>query len=258
MCWKSVFYMKNKTNTTLLIDNSNTRTKLMFSCDGKLEEELLVLPTSGLSEDGLQGALLGRAFDRVLVSSVVPCAADVFRRAFRVPVKFLSAEFPVGVSFEYKALGTLGADRVANVLGVVESGILPCVAVDLGTAVTFDVVIERAGIPCFVGGAIAPGLSVMCSSLAQMTAQLPFVSATENVCAIGHSTVEGMQSGCLLGLCGQVRELLARIAEELGVKPYVVATGGDAVLVGNMLGCFDKVDALLTFRGLNRAAQCVF
>lgn len=250
--------MKNKTNITLLIDNSNTRTKLMFSCDGMLGDELLVLPTSDLSEDGLRSALLGRAFDRVLVSSVVPRAADVIRRAFRVPIKFLTAESPVDVSFDYKSLGTLGADRVANVLGVVEAGILPCVAVDLGTAVTFDVVIERAGIPYFVGGAIAPGLSVMCSSLAQMTAQLPFVSAAESVCAIGSSTVEGMQAGCLLGLCGQVRELLARIAEELGVKPYVIATGGDAVLVGNMLDCFDKVEPLLTFRGLNRAAQCVF
>ncbi len=258
MCWKDVFYMKNNQNITLLIDNSNTRTKLMFSCDGKLGNEVLVLQTSELSEKSLHEALSGRLYERVLVSSVVPRAADVFRRAFSVPVKFLSAEAELGVAFEYQGLGCLGADRVANVLGVVEAGRLPCVAVDLGTAVTFDVVTMRDGVPCFVGGSIAPGLSAMSSYLAQMTAQLPTVSVSENVCAIGRSTVEGMQGGCFWGMCGLVRGVLERIADELGERPYVVATGGDAALIGNMLDCVDEVVPMLTFYGLNRAARRLF
>ena len=243
---------------TLLIDNSNTRTKLMFCNDDKLGDEVLVLPTADLNREGLREVVKGRKFSHVMVSSVVPAAVSEIEAAYDVPVALLKPIEQLPVSFKYENIATLGADRVANVLGCMKWLNRACVAVDLGTAVTFDVIVPGEKRPCFIGGSIAPGLAAMGQYLAEKTAKLPRVSLNESVSAIGGSTVEAMQSGCLHGFCGMVRELLRKIEEELDERPFVVATGGDAALVNKQLGLFDAVEPLLTFRGLAMASKYFF
>jgi type III pantothenate kinase len=243
---------------TLLLDNSNTRTKLLFSDDVKLGEEVLYLPTADLSRESLRSIIGGRAVSRVMVSSVVPAAVREIEAAFEVPVAFLTPIEELPMHFQYEDVTTLGADRVANALGCMKWSERACVAVDLGTAVTFDVIVPGETRPCFIGGSIAPGLAVMGQYLAEKTAKLPRISLENMAPAIGRSTVEAMQSGCLHGFCGMVREVLRGIETELGERPFVVATGGDAVLVNNKLGLFDVVDPLLTFRGLHLAAKYFF
>mgnify|MGYP003349536303 CR=1 FL=1 len=66
------------------------------------------------------------------------------------------------------------------------------------------------------------------------------------------STADAMLSGAVHGYRGLIREILARITAEAfrGKKPVVVATGGDAPLIAGKLPLFDKVDPLLTLRGI--------
>lgn len=243
---------------TLLIDNSNTRTKLAFSVNGELTSELFVIPTAELTADRLRKELRGYTIENVLVCSVVPSAMSEIRSAFEVPVEFLRVVEGLAADFRYETPATLGADRVANVLGGVEKGRFPFVAVDLGTAVTFDVVVPGNRKPCFIGGSIAPGLAAMNQYLSSKTAMLPEVTVSAPCPAIGGSTVAALQSGCFIGFCGMVREVLLRIEKELGKRPYVIATGGDAALVASELNVFDEVDTLLTFRGLNAACRNFF
>jgi type III pantothenate kinase len=143
------------------------------------------------------------------------------------------------------------------VAAVVQKGFVPCIAVDLGTAVTFDVVVPGPVKPVFIGGSIAPGLAGMTRYLSLNTAQLPAVNVCDERRAIGRDTVEALQSGCLFGFCGMVREILNSIVEELGQRPRIVATGGDAELIAKHLHEIDEVDPFLTFRGLNVAAGYV-
>lgn len=248
----------NKTDDiTLLIDNSNTRTKMMFSVDGVLQEQLLVMPTSEVNRQSLLRLEEQYHFDRVVVSSVVPAALAEIRRAFVDRVTVLSVDNQLNFAYNYRGCATLGADRIANVAAVVQKGYVPCIAVDLGTAVTFDVVVAGPQMPVFIGGSIAPGLAGLARYLSVNTAQLPAVNVCDECRAIGRDTVEAIQSGCLLGFCGMVREILHAIVAELGQRPRIVATGGDAELIANHLDEIDEVDPLLTFRGLNVAAGYV-
>lgn len=250
--------MNNNSEMIVLIDNSNTRTKLMFSSDGGLGEEVLILPTAEVTAEALLRLVGERSYRGVLVSSVVPALHDEFRRAFGEKTRFLTCNSPLNFDMEYSGGSTLGADRIANVAGAALMGRFPCVAVDMGTAVTFDVLIERQGRPCFIGGAIAPGLSMMAQSLAQKTAQLPVVDYSVMGAVIGKNTVEAMQAGCLRGFVGLVEGMLQAIAAELGCKPFVVATGGDAPLIANYSAFIDKVVPCLTFRGLNLISELMF
>lgn len=243
---------------TLLIDNSNTRTKLMFSCDGQLQDELLVLPTVQVTAEALLKKLGKRDVSRILVASVVPRVAAEIRRAFGADVVFVSSENISDFVLDYPGCATLGADRIANVAGMVQLGRVPGIAVDLGTAATFDVVLSGDGCARFVGGVIAPGLTSMVHCLASETAQLPRIELPSAPKAIGRNTVEAMQSGCLYGYCGLVRGVLDSLSQEIGYKPYVVATGGDAALLSRFLPDIDCVEPRLTFLGLNALAAALF
>lgn len=74
--------MNKKTDIVLLIDNSNTRTKMMFSVDGVLQEPLLVMPTVDVNQQSLLRLSELYRFDRVVVGSVVPAVAAEIGRVF--------------------------------------------------------------------------------------------------------------------------------------------------------------------------------
>lgn len=230
----------------------------MFACDGKLGEERLVMPTAQLNAASLLKLLEGREIKRVLAASVVPRAAAEIYSAFGDKVTFVSGDNISTFELDYPGVVTLGADRIANVAGLVQMGRVPGIAVDLGTATTFDVVVPGRRLARFVGGAIAPGLAAMGQYLAGGTAQLPKVDIAAAPRAIGSNTVEAIQSGCLYGYCGLVRGVLESIEQELGFKPYIVATGGDAPLIASYLPEIDAVDPLLTFRGLHALSLSLF
>ena len=86
------------------------------------------------------------------------------------------------------------------------------------------------------------------------TALLPAIDPQEPSRVIGTSTVEAMQSGAVYGYRGLVKEILARLEGELGVRPAVVATGGDAALIARGVERIDHVDPDITLNGLRIAA----
>lgn len=243
------------TDQILLVDNSNTRTKLMLSRRGELLPECRMCPTAQLSVQSLRRVLQGWRFSRILVSSVVPTAEAVFREAWPDRVRFLTPEWVRGVDFNYPGLATLGADRVANILAVSFLHPLPCVAVDLGTAATFDVVVDDGGRPQFIGGVIAPGLRAMTASLSHATAQLPALLPGEPERMIGRNTQEAMLAGTVGGYRSMVEGILHSLQQEVGRKLYTVATGGDAPFLGESGESEYIIDSLLTFKGLNLASS---
>ena len=182
--------------TYLLIDNSNTRTKFVLSTPKALLKERRMIPTREVSEERLDDALKGLHYDAAVVCSVVPRVADVLRNWLTRPSHFLSCDSRLGVGIDYPSPRQIGADRLANAAGAVAYYGYPCIVVDFGTAVTFDVIgPERT----YLGGAIAPGLASMGDYLARNTALLPAIEPHEPKHAIGTSTVEAMHSGAVYG-----------------------------------------------------------
>ena len=231
--------------TYLLIDNSNTRTKFVLSTPDALLPERYMIPTREVSEERLDEVLAGVHYDAAVVCSVVPRVGEVLKNWIGKPCHFLSCDSRLGVGIDYPHPRQIGADRLANAVGAAAYYGCPCVVVD------FDVI----GPQCtYLGGVIAPGLASMGDYLERNTALLPAIDPQEPAHAIGTSTVEAMQSGAVYGYRGLVKEILARLEEELGTRPAVVATGGDAALIARGVERIDHVDPDITLNGLRIAA----
>ena len=119
-----------------------------------------------------------------------------------------------------------GIDRVLNVAAAYEQIQKACVVVDAGTAITVDCCNEQGD---FVGGAIAPGVSMMLDALHERTAKLPRVRPFEAPSEpFGKTTEQAILRGVYHGVRGMVKELVEAYATEIGTWPELVATGGDA------------------------------
>lgn len=237
----------------LLVDNSNTRTKFALADSDGLLPFRDWLATSDILAETLTGKLSHLDFEGALLCSVVPAKATILHEflARRGPVHRLDSTSDTGLIIDYPLPAQIGADRLANAIGVAARHGVPAIVIDFGTAVTFDVV--AAG-PTYCGGVIAPGLGAMQDYLGRRTALLPKIELQEPRSAIGKSTVEAMQSGAVFGYRGLVREILGQIRQEMAGNPRVIATGGDAALIARGLPEIDQVDPDLTLEGMRLAA----
>jgi type III pantothenate kinase len=141
----------------------------------------------------------------------------------------------------------VGADRIVNAVAARELYGAPVVVVDFGTATTFDVV-SAAGE--YVGGIIAPGITISAEALFAHASRLSRVDVRKPPELVGKNTVAAMQSGIFYGYIGLVDGILARLhAEVTGIKT-VVATGGQAELIAAGSAYIREVNAQLTLLGL--------
>jgi len=241
----------------LLIDNSNTRTKFALADAGRLLPWRGVLPTADISPETLRQLLEDVRFDAIIICSVVPAKAAILSAYFseKVPLHFLTADSPLGMGIDYPTPAQIGADRLANAAGLLTRHSVPAIIIDFGTAVTFDVISAE---PAYCGGVIAPGLGAMSGYLTRKTALLPEIELVEPPSAIGKSTVHAMQVGAVIGYRGLVKEIIARICEELPGTPKIIATGGDAALIARGVKEIDTVDPDITLDGLRQVAARVF
>lgn len=153
---------------------------------------------------------------------------------------------------DYPTPQQIGADRLANAVGVVACYQAPAIVIDFGTAVTFDVI---SAAPAYCGGVIAPGLGSMNDYLHRKTALLPLVELKEPAHAIGKSTEEAMRVGAVLGYRGLVKEILRALKAEMEGDPIVIATGGDARLIAMGVPEITVVDPQVTLKGLHWLAM---
>lgn len=188
---------------------------------------------------------------QVAISSVVPQAnrdlSEFSRRYFNVDPFFVSAKADLGMTIRYNNPTDVGADRICNAIGAFAKYGGPLIVVDYGTATTFDAIAENGD---YIGGAIAPGISISMNALFQHAARLYPVEFKAPPTAIGTNTIHSMQSGAVFGFAGQTDALVALIRKELGVNAKVVAAGGLATLIQNESASIDVVDQMITLEGL--------
>ena len=110
-----------------------------------------------------------------------------------------------GMPILYTPPSDVGADRVVNAVAAYEmfgrAARMPVIAVDFGTATTFDV-ISAAGE--YIGGVICPGIGISADALFQRAARLPRVDVRKPPSIIGQTTVTSMQAGLFFGYVSMV------------------------------------------------------
>ena len=258
----------------LIVDNSNTRTKFALASRDELLDWRAIVPTPEISTDSLHEALKEVKWDASIISSVVPAKAAILADFLAAkPCHQLNhlSKLPIGI--DYPKPEQIGADRLANAAGAYTLHGSPCIVLDFGTAVTFDIIaptdnpaddrkgvqappIDRKGAQAsYQGGVIAPGLASMTEGLARRTALLPHIELEEPHHAIGRSTEEAMLAGAVYGYRGLVREILINLKKELPPNPKIIATGGDAALITRGLPEIKHLSPNLTLEGLRIIAN---
>lgn len=201
--------------------------------------------------------------DHVVISSVVPPLHPVLDAWIRVYFQAQPLWIEPGIKTGLKVLldnpGELGADRIVNAVAGLELFGAPLIAVDFGTATTFDIVNERRE---YLGGIICPGLKISAEALFQRASRLPRVEIAEPERLVGRSTIQAMQSGLFYGYVGQVDGILERLRRD-HPDSKVVATGGLAGVIAPSSRFIEHVAPDLTLEGLRilwlknrKAAPC--
>jgi len=172
---------------------------------------------------------------------------EALSRRYEKPVLVVGKDLPIGIEVECDEPCKVGADRLLNAVAAYERIHAETIVVDVGTAITVDVVSDRGS---FCGGAIAPGPETMLRALAEFTELLPEVSFAPPTTAVGRNTVAAMRSGTWHGTIGIVRELIGRMAAERGTNPTILVTGGAGGFVAEGLGPHARFVPHLTLEGL--------
>lgn len=187
----------------------------------------------------------------IAISNVVPTLGyalhEMCERYFHLKPFLVTADVKSPLKIKLDHPKEIGADRIVNAVAAHIEHKCDAVIIDFGTATTFDVVSQSGD---YLGGAICPGINISAEALFQRASKLPRVEIAKPEHAIGRSTIECMQSGLYYGYIGLVDALVTRLAVEFGKKLFVIATGGLASVIARDSKTIDKVDDLLTLKGL--------
>jgi type III pantothenate kinase len=254
--------------TLLVIDIGNTNVSLgLFDYagggateSGKLSQHWRIGTHRDQTSDEVALSIIG-LFDHtgrevgcvtdVIISSVVPPLLPIWERVssklFQRPPMVVGPGIRTGMPVRYENPREVGADRIVNALAAYELMGGPVIAVDFGTATTFDCVSENGE---YLGGSIFPGMHTSMEALFERASMLHRVEVARPRSVIGKTTTSALQSGLLFGYAGVVDSMVARIRTELGEGARVVATGGLAGRVASETTAIEKVEPFLTLEGL--------
>jgi type III pantothenate kinase len=220
----------------LLLDIGNSRIKWGVLDDGEIRR------TGHISRDrirdkGLQvlTTRLPRHVDEVFVSNVagksfatrlsgvvgMHCDCDV--RFARVQKRGW------GVQNSYAQPRRMGVDRWVAMVGAWAETQDSCLVVDVGTAVTLDV-IDDSGL--HLGGQIIPGVTSMAAALSSTTSDIPLVRPLparkeSDMQMFARSTAAAVREGAQNAVAGAVERAILTLRSN-GYEPTIVLTGGDA------------------------------
>lgn len=203
---------------------------------------LNLLTRSGRVPEQITGAI---------ISSVVPALTGTFESMvetyFHHTPLFVSADMDMGLTLKYSNPNEIGSDRIVNAVAAYHKYRCNLIIVDFGTATTFCAVTQAGE---YLGGVIAPGLSISAEALFTRAAKLSKVELARPKTVIGSDTASSIQAGLLYGYAGLVDALVRRMEQELGRTSYVIATGGLAPVIAPETTSIQKIEPLLTLEGL--------
>lgn len=192
-----------------------------------------------------------REFTSAIVGSVVPPLTPTLTESISIALGFEALTARSDAVPGTRALvdnpPEVGIDRIANCVAAHEFFGGPALVVDFGTTTNFDVTTPEGD---YIGGVIAPGISMSVESLYRGASQLPRIQFRRPDKIIGTNTVACMESGVYWGYVYLIREMIESISEELETKPRVIATGGLATMLADEIGSIDDIAPDLTLHGL--------
>ncbi|MGC1511278.1 type III pantothenate kinase [Ketobacter sp. MCCC 1A13808] len=236
---------------TLYIDMGNSRAKWWLSSANARRGQL---DYSSLSEGVEAIHRQAPTVEKVVLASVlsVEKTKDVVSRlqtCFAVPIKqCVVTRKALGVTCGYEDLTKLGVDRWLVVIAVWQRYKFACQVVDLGTAMTIDLLDAKGN---HLGGFIVSGLGLSIEGLLAGTDNIRsdvglFDHATLQP---GVNTTEAVYHGALLGAVSLI-ETSFENATRCNSDTKLILVGGDAHLVGDHLRYDFEILEDLVYEGM--------
>lgn len=252
----------------LVIDAGNTSVSIaLFMCDGATVTAKTSIRGGIAAARGACAVAIRKAFaaadaagcdvGAAMLASVTPSVNEAWRRLVReeagLGLELVRHDLPLPFSFGYPNPETTGADRIADMAAVASLHGGPAIVIDIGTAVTYDLLSADKR---FFTGVIGPGPEILARSLHDYTAQLPLVDWwRDKPPAAPKDTAGAMLFGVDAGFSGAMRETVARLLPLLGDGAKRVATGGFADRFVPPLGLDFVIDQDLTLKGIGIIAS---
>lgn len=244
---------------TLVIDIGNTFTKIaVFNNDELLRVEQYDKPDIQDVYKFPNEYLI----EKVIISSVKKDydATDDWMLALdaEFEVVLFNSSITTGINNHYKTPTTLGADRLAAVIGAHK--LYPGknnIVISGGTCITYDFIDAGAN---YFGGSISPGLNMRYKAVNHYTAALPLLEADKNFTAVygtdtASAITSGVQNGVKYELEGFINEYI-----RTATGYNIILSGGDSIFFDTLLknsifAPYIKIEPYLVLKGLNAAIQ---
>jgi type III pantothenate kinase len=244
----------------LVIDVGNTNTVLGLYDGTALVRQFRIESAIGRTKDEFHLILISllqlakvdpAGVKASILASVVPAITDTvvqaIRLAFGHETLVVGPGIKTGMPILYEIPKEVGADRIVNAIAAYERVRGGVIVVDFGTATTFDCISHRGE---YLGGVIAPGISLSAEALFSKAAKLPRTEIVKPPRVLGRNTVHAMQSGIIYGYVCMVDGMVERLIKEMGYPCATLATGGLAPLIQSESNTIEEVIDSLTLEGL--------
>ncbi|MCX7739270.1 MAG: type III pantothenate kinase [Hydrogenothermaceae bacterium] len=189
--------------------------------------------------------------ESILISSVVPQIEEKIElsllKFFGIKPVIIGKDLQVPIKINYENPQEVGIDRLLNAYAGVKLSKPPLVVIDLGTAITFDIVNENGE---YEGGMIFPGMESSIDTLFSKTAKLPKVKLEKPESFIGKNTVNSIQSGIYYGYTSLIDRMVEKINIYHGRDFDVIITGGHGRMISSGLYSQHKLIENLSMLGI--------
>jgi type III pantothenate kinase len=242
--------------TNLVIDIGNSFTKMaVFKNDDLLKVEQY----QQTSIQNVESFISSYTIDKVITASVKK-EKEAWQLSLdeRFKVIYFNSSLAAGINNHYKTPDTLGADRLAAVIGA--NYLYPGkanIVIGGGTCITYDYIDAGAN---YFGGSISPGLKMRYAAVNYYTAALPLVEADKDfTSAYGYDTVTAIKSGVQNGVKYELQGFIENYIKTH--KEYnIILSGGDSIffetlLKNSIFAPYIKIEPYLVLKGLNAAIQ---
>ncbi len=229
------------------IDCGNSYIKIGFFEEGKLKN-LLKFPSVDIQKFKIPSELKKLEIEFVAIASVSPSASKKIEESFsplkKEILKIKPQDCNIPLNIENKK--TVGVDRVLNCKAAFSIFKKPCIIIDIGTAITIDVVNKKGN---FAGGVILPGPELWIKSL-KTTSLIKSPSLLKKNILVGKNTNECITSGINNGIPGAIENIVEKL-KKFYKNPVVILTGGWCDYYSKKIKIKKRIRKYLTLEGIN-------